>query len=519
MRMARLVGLSPDGKFLIVATESGEQMTIVADDRLRAALRGDRPRLGQLEIEMDSALTPRDIQSRIRSGQSLEDVTKVAGIPLDRVERFATPVLAERRHVAGLAMSSSVRRRGETAAHRNLRVTLTERLMERGVDIDTLAWDSYRTEDGRWAITADYRSGEAERQAMFVFDLLGRFSVAGNDEARWVLGEQSPVNGPQPGRARGVSDGADDTEPTLDLNDELALVRAVQEPGPTMPLAVVQELRPRVDLTLNSDPAPESEGGEPAELESQPEECDPMEGDEPIEVDATEDDPSFDDPSFADPSLDQPGSDEPTSAESGPHETSTGQPGSGPQLDFPFDMLGGDGYAEDSVRVYSGLSDATAVPETASGAWEPPTVAAYPVEPSRSEESEPVADHGPEGSDATLPAEPPSVQPLGEPPHEVTPSEDPPNELPGTDLPGPTPPSEAPPVGVPPNEVPPLTIPGPDLPGSADQPADRGGDQAEGDSFQLESEPAVPVKKPVKRKRASVPSWDEIMFGGPRRQG
>jgi hypothetical protein len=28
----------------------------------------------------------------------------------------------------------------------------------------------------------------------------------------------------------------------------------------------------------------------------------------------------------------------------------------------------------------------------------------------------------------------------------------------------------------------------------------------------------APQRKNVKRKRASVPSWDEIMFGGPKRQ-
>ena len=58
MRSARLVGLSPDGKSLIVVTESGEELIIEADERLRAAVRGDRPRLGQLEIEMQTSLTP-----------------------------------------------------------------------------------------------------------------------------------------------------------------------------------------------------------------------------------------------------------------------------------------------------------------------------------------------------------------------------------------------------------------------------------------------------------------------------
>src|SRR6476469_8612360 len=88
----------------------------------------DTSLLGQLEIEMESALSPREIQTRIRSGESLEDVAKVAGIPLDRVERFAAPVIAEREYVAAQAMSSSVRRRGETSGHRNLRLTIAERL-------------------------------------------------------------------------------------------------------------------------------------------------------------------------------------------------------------------------------------------------------------------------------------------------------------------------------------------------------------------------------------------------------
>ena len=132
MRAARLIGLSPDGRSVIVATDTGEELAIAADDRLRAALRGDRPRLGQLEIEMESVLSPREIQTRIRAGEDLADVARVAGIPADRVERFAAPVLAERDHIARQAMASSVRRRGETSAHRNLRTVVDERLRRKG---------------------------------------------------------------------------------------------------------------------------------------------------------------------------------------------------------------------------------------------------------------------------------------------------------------------------------------------------------------------------------------------------
>src|SRR5215210_756904 len=203
MRTARLVGLSRDGRSLIVATEDGEELAIAADDRLRAALRGDRPRLGQLEIEMNSSFSPRDIQTRIRAGETMEDVGRLAGIPLDRLERFAAPVLAEREHIAAVALSSSVRRRGEASGHRSLRITVTERLVSRGVDIDNVSWDSHRLDDGRWAVTADYWSGDSRRHASFTFDPRSRFSVAGNDEARLLLGEQSAQTQSPTGRQAG----------------------------------------------------------------------------------------------------------------------------------------------------------------------------------------------------------------------------------------------------------------------------------------------------------------------------
>jgi len=414
MRSARVVGLSPDGKYLIVATENGEELMIVADERLRAAVRGDRPRLGQLEIHMESALSPRDIQTRIRAGESLEAVGRIAGIPLDRVERFAAPVLAEREHIAAVAMSASVRRRGETSGHRSLRITVTERLLTRGVDIDTIAWDSYRLDDGHWAVTADYRSGEAARHATFTYDPRSRFSVAANDEARWLLGEHSSAKGPQPGRRRPTESSTteDDNEPTLDLSDEFALVRATQE--------------------------------------------DPDEAAEPT---------------IAVPRLLRPVADLP------------------PQL-------GGDGYSEDSPRVYPGLSDGTAVPRTDLGpGWEPAIVVNYPVEPSQHVDSEP-------------PIRPGEPSPEPDRPAEVPLSDQPPPEIDSPTVPGSLPDVEP-------------ELPGTDEPGPPDATVSLADRLDEAEEFEHESVARAAAKtepRPARRKRASVPSWDEIMFGGPKRQ-
>ncbi len=48
---------------------------------------------------MDSALSPREIQSRIRSGATVEEVAVEAGVGVDQVEPFAVPVLAELDHI------------------------------------------------------------------------------------------------------------------------------------------------------------------------------------------------------------------------------------------------------------------------------------------------------------------------------------------------------------------------------------------------------------------------------------
>lgn len=167
---------------------------------------------------MDSALSPRDIQARIRAGESVEAVAQAAGVPVERVEPFAAPVLAERSHVAGLALSGPVRRRGEHASVRQLRTASTEALVARGIDPDDVEWDAALLGARRWQVTATFRRGKKDHVAQFVYDLNGRFSVAGNDDARWLIGESNTPPAPKPTPV-----------PAEDRDDELAIVRAISE--------------------------------------------------------------------------------------------------------------------------------------------------------------------------------------------------------------------------------------------------------------------------------------------------
>jgi len=152
------VGLSKDGKSLVLVSASGEEYAVPVDHRLRAALRGDHARLGQLEMKMESALRPRDIQARIRGGESAEDVAAAAQTTVEAIMGFAAPVLAERAHVAVSAQKSSIRRRSTEAstAAGTLDQAARTHLSTMGVRADDVEWDAWRREDGRWTLIAQY---------------------------------------------------------------------------------------------------------------------------------------------------------------------------------------------------------------------------------------------------------------------------------------------------------------------------------------------------------------------------
>src|SRR3954462_8130755 len=193
-----LVGLTGDGRKLVLVSDSGEEFTLPADTRLRAALRGEHARLGQLEITMESALRPRAIQARIRAGESPESVAAAAQTSLDRIMGDATPVLAERAHIADRAQRASVRRRSSDGPARPLAEAVAERLRGRNVDPESVEWDAWRREDGRWTLVADYRSGESPRHAGSASAPPGRYVLPGDDGPGWLAGEQAAGRDPQP---------------------------------------------------------------------------------------------------------------------------------------------------------------------------------------------------------------------------------------------------------------------------------------------------------------------------------
>lgn len=171
MRELKMVGLDADGKHILCEVhDPAEKFKLAADQQLKAALRGEAepPEQPQLDIQVTNMLSPKEIQSRIRAGASVEQVAVASGSDVSRVRRFAHPVLLERARAAELA----------TAAHPVLTdgpavLTLLETvgaaLVTRGLAPDRLSWDAWRNEDGRWTVQLAWKAGCSDNVAHFCF--------------------------------------------------------------------------------------------------------------------------------------------------------------------------------------------------------------------------------------------------------------------------------------------------------------------------------------------------------------
>ena len=172
MRPLRVLGLADSDQrsaaqsLVCEDPATGEQFSIACDDRLRAGARGDLSRFGQLEIEMESQLRPREIQSRIRAGATVEQVAAMAGTTAARVERFAYPVLLERASVAERAMKARPAIDGITAGI-SVAATVAATLSARGHDGE-VSWDAFKDDDD-WVLALTWNAGRSENRAHWVF--------------------------------------------------------------------------------------------------------------------------------------------------------------------------------------------------------------------------------------------------------------------------------------------------------------------------------------------------------------
>ncbi len=184
MQELRFVAVSEDGSYAVLAIpgRSGRFMLPI-DDRLRAVARGQFSRLAQYEIEVENPLRPKEIQARIRAGETVEEIADAAGIPVERVRWFEGPVLAERGYVAQQAQTASVRRQGDSTPGPRLGEVVADRLTELGADPEDAQWDSRKHGDGSWQVQLAFRAGGRLHIAEWLFDPRRRHVSPADDNA------------------------------------------------------------------------------------------------------------------------------------------------------------------------------------------------------------------------------------------------------------------------------------------------------------------------------------------------
>jgi hypothetical protein len=208
MQELRFVAVSEDGGYAVLAVPGrSARFTLPIDERLRAVALGQTSRLVQYEIEVENPLRPKEIQARIRAGETVEEIADAAGIAVERVRWFEGPVLAERAYMADQAQRASVRRQGDSAPSTpgpRLGEIVTERLQASGSDPEDAQWDAKKRGDGSWQVQLAFVSSGRLHEAEWVFDPRRRHVLPVDDNAaRMSLpgGEPPQPAEPPPGEA------------------------------------------------------------------------------------------------------------------------------------------------------------------------------------------------------------------------------------------------------------------------------------------------------------------------------
>ncbi|WP_249335942.1 septation protein SepH [Sinomonas gamaensis] len=221
----RLVGVHDDGQHLLLSANSGELFRLRLDEALRRAVARPAPQRPMLSD--GATMSPRQIQAEIRAGATAESIAESSGIPLDRVRRYESPVLAEREHIARLAQAAEIGPPPPThsafaaefgTGPARLGDMVSHRLAVHGIDPSTVEWDSWRRRDGMWTVVARFTLPEGapasigeEPPAMWTFNPVRRGVTNAN---RWAqqLSELEPLDGPISPRRLSVVDRPFDVE-------------------------------------------------------------------------------------------------------------------------------------------------------------------------------------------------------------------------------------------------------------------------------------------------------------------
>ncbi|MDQ6849742.1 MAG: septation protein SepH [Actinomycetota bacterium] len=188
MRELRYVKQATDaGKVVVETTDGGEKFLLGIDLPLRDAVRSDLPRVAGLP---EPRLGPREIQVRVRAGESPQQVAEDSHVRLEWIMRFASPVVAERARIANEARRAHARRSTTEGKSVVFGEAVDRRFAAHDIDPATVRWDARRGEDGQWIVSAHWLGCADERIAEWSFQLAARTVAPLDDSAADLLSDR-----------------------------------------------------------------------------------------------------------------------------------------------------------------------------------------------------------------------------------------------------------------------------------------------------------------------------------------
>jgi hypothetical protein len=182
MQDVRVIGVESGA--LLLATDTGSEFRLAVTSSLPGQVRQANP-----DGTPQKRVSPKDIQARIRSGATAEQVAMALDTDVEYVRRYEGPVLAERSFILDAAQRVHVTPEAADAPD-TFGGAIAERL-EDGEATD-VAWASWKHPENGWLVQVVYRAEDVEH------------------DAQWRFDPKTSVLSPENGDAHRLSDSADE---------------------------------------------------------------------------------------------------------------------------------------------------------------------------------------------------------------------------------------------------------------------------------------------------------------------
>jgi hypothetical protein len=197
MPKLHLVGITPDHRGLVLSEHARAKrgdMVLEIDDRLLEAIeKAQRLRRQDEGLRLESnalpskrekangdtaaagRLTPREIQQRLRAGETVTALARSSGTDEAWIRRFAAPVLAEKSIVIDRARSVTLTKRGVGPSGAALGPAVAANVIDRGVPLTLpdleAGWGAYQHPEGGWHVTFTFPMRGRRQTAEWELDL------------------------------------------------------------------------------------------------------------------------------------------------------------------------------------------------------------------------------------------------------------------------------------------------------------------------------------------------------------